>query len=131
MGQFAAPIAVASSLASGVGMMQQAKLQRKQAALERNKQKRQYDEKRRKLERDKKQAKAQARARFAAQGRSVQDGSAAALITGLNRRAHEDLQSLTEDYKAGYQSALLSEQNGRLSNLSSLLSTGKQLTRYF
>ena len=79
---------------------QEQKQQRQLYDLESKRQHAEYVKQNKELKAQQKQAKATARARMAGQGRMSEQGSAAALLNGLNRRSAEDLYHLQQDYKS-------------------------------
>ena len=113
---------------------QEQKQQRQLYDLESKRQHAEYVKQNKELKAQQKQAKATARARMAGQGRVLEQGSAAALLNGLNRRNAEDLHHLQQNYKSNIKDrSLLRQGNSQTAfdRLEHYRQIGDSFTEYF
>ena len=113
---------------------QDQKRQKQLYDLESKRQHAEYVKRNKELKDQQKQAKATARARMAGQGRVLGQGSAAALLNGLNRRSAEDLHHLQQNYKSNIKDrSLLRQGNSQTAfeRLEHYRKIGDSFTEYF
>ncbi len=131
MGQLTLPLTIASTALSALGTQEQAENQQKQASYEAELRKRQYDRNQQKLAEQKKEVQATMRARMAAQGHGVNEGSSAALLNGLQESINNQSYQLGEDYNSGVTRSLLASEPNRYDRIGKFLAMGREFNRYF
>lgn len=132
-GTWAAISAGIGAVSTASGMAQgnaQAKYQNQQAELQRRAQQAQRDQQLKQLEADRKAQTARVRAGMGAAGTGSTQGSGAAVLGQLNRKANENRLQLLNGFALDDESLALSLARPRASSLNNLLTLGQSLSDF-